>query len=109
MIENNDTKRSPSPDWVSRLEAARTADQIFIAAGTGDSTASVSMHEKAADGRATKIIIPSELQNMAGFVTSAVELAKGVPTSDASTEQNRWKAGDLRSDGKPVVHIPDRR
>ncbi len=65
--------------------------------------------EKAADGRATKIIIPSELQNMAGFVTSAVELAKGVPASDASTEQNRWKAGDLRSDGKPVVHIPDRR
>ena len=56
MIENNDTKRSPSPDWVSRLDAARTADQIFIAAGTGDSTASVSMHEKAADGRWMEIL-----------------------------------------------------
>ncbi|MGI6018057.1 MAG: SPFH domain-containing protein [Marvinbryantia sp.] len=31
---------------------------------------------KVADGQATKIIIPSELQNMAGFVKSAVEIAK---------------------------------
>ncbi len=31
---------------------------------------------KAADGKATKIIIPSEIQNLAGLVTSAVEIAK---------------------------------
>ena len=31
---------------------------------------------KVADGQATKIIIPSELQNMAGLVKSAVEIAK---------------------------------
>lgn len=31
---------------------------------------------KVADGQATKIIIPSELQNMAGFVKAAVEIAK---------------------------------
>lgn len=31
---------------------------------------------KVADGKSTKIIIPSELQNMASLVTSAVELAK---------------------------------
>jgi len=31
---------------------------------------------KAADGQATKIIIPSEIQNLAGLVTSAAELAK---------------------------------
>ncbi len=31
---------------------------------------------KAADGQATKIIIPSEIQNMAGFVTSLTELGK---------------------------------
>ena len=31
---------------------------------------------KAADGQATKIIIPSEIQKLAGLVTSAVELAK---------------------------------
>ncbi len=31
---------------------------------------------KAADGQATKIIIPSEIQNMAGFVTSLTEVGK---------------------------------
>ena len=31
---------------------------------------------KAADGKATKIIIPSEIQKLAGVVTSAVELSK---------------------------------
>ncbi|MCD7956473.1 MAG: SPFH/Band 7/PHB domain protein [Lachnospiraceae bacterium] len=32
--------------------------------------------EKVADGQATKIIIPSELQNVAGLVTAAAEVAK---------------------------------
>ena len=32
--------------------------------------------EKVADGKATKIIIPSEIQSLAGLVTSATELAK---------------------------------
>ena len=32
---------------------------------------------KAADGRATKIIVPSEIQNMAGLVTSLKELTQG--------------------------------
>ena len=31
---------------------------------------------KVADGQATKIIIPSEMQNMAGFVKAAAEIAK---------------------------------
>ena len=33
--------------------------------------------EKAANGQATKIIIPSDIQNLAGIVTSISELAKG--------------------------------
>jgi regulator of protease activity HflC (stomatin/prohibitin superfamily) len=32
--------------------------------------------EKVADGQATKIIIPSEIQNLAGLVTSVTEIAK---------------------------------
>ena len=32
--------------------------------------------EKVADGQATKIIIPSELQNVAGLVKAAAEIAK---------------------------------
>ncbi len=31
---------------------------------------------KAADGKATKIIIPSDIQGMAGLVTSVAEIAK---------------------------------
>ena len=31
--------------------------------------------EKVADGQATKIIIPSEIQSMAGLVTSVKEIA----------------------------------
>ena len=37
---------------------------------------SLEAFEKAADGKATKIIIPSEIQSLAGLVTSATELAK---------------------------------
>ena len=37
---------------------------------------SLEAFEKAADGKATKIIIPSEIQKLAGVVTSAVELSK---------------------------------
>ena len=36
--------------------------------------------EKVADGKATKIIIPSELQNLAGMVTAFSELAKNYKT-----------------------------
>ena len=37
---------------------------------------SLEAFEKAADGKATKIIIPSEIQSLAGLVTSATELAR---------------------------------
>jgi regulator of protease activity HflC (stomatin/prohibitin superfamily) len=37
---------------------------------------SLEAFEKAADGQATKIIVPSDLQNLAGVVTSVAEIAK---------------------------------
>ena len=37
---------------------------------------SLEAFEKAADGKATKIIIPSELQGIAGLTKSIVEVAK---------------------------------
>lgn len=40
---------------------------------------------KAADGKATKIIIPSEIQGVAGLVSSVTEIAKDVkPTTKAN-------------------------
>ena len=38
--------------------------------------------EKVADGRATKIIIPSDIQNMAGLITSIKEIATDLPATD---------------------------
>ena len=37
---------------------------------------SLEAFEAAADGQATKIIIPSDIQNIAGLVTSVTEIAK---------------------------------
>lgn len=37
---------------------------------------SLEAFEKAADGKATKIIIPSEIQGIAGLVKSVTEIAK---------------------------------
>ncbi|NLG81880.1 MAG: SPFH/Band 7/PHB domain protein [Bacilli bacterium] len=41
---------------------------------------------KVADGKSTKIIIPSEIQNLAGLVTSIKELAADVKTDESVTE-----------------------
>ena len=56
-----------------------TADGIrFIREAGADETVlklrSLEAFEKAADGKATKIIIPSEIQNLAGLLASAKEV-----------------------------------
>ena len=49
---------------------------------------SLEAFEKAADGKATKIIIPSEIQNLAGLVTSIKEVAaQPVFVNDAETTE----------------------
>lgn len=39
-----------SPEWVTKLDAAKDAKQLFVVAGYERSTAWISMHEKDADG-----------------------------------------------------------
>ena len=41
---------SDSPEWVTKLEGAKDAKQLFVVAGYEGSTAWISMHEKDADG-----------------------------------------------------------
>ena len=58
-----------------------TADGIRMIREAGADEAvlrikSLEAFEKAADGKATKIIIPSEIQGMAGLAASAKELFK---------------------------------
>ena len=39
-----------SPDWVAALPQAQDAEQLFVVAGVGETTATVSMHEKDENG-----------------------------------------------------------
>lgn len=41
---------SDSPEWVTKLDAAKDASQLFVVAGYERSTAWISMHQKDADG-----------------------------------------------------------
>ncbi len=54
-------------DAIKMLNEANPSDPVIA-------LRSLEAFAKAADGKATKIIIPSEIQNMAGFVTSIKEL-----------------------------------
>lgn len=49
---------APSPQWVRALPDANVADanQLFVVAGIGDTTAWISMHERAADGSWNQIM-----------------------------------------------------
>ncbi len=40
-----------SPDWLTKLDAVKDADQLIVVAGVGDTTAYISMHEKNKDGK----------------------------------------------------------
>ncbi len=56
-------------DGIRMLNEAGATEQVIQLKG-------LEAFEKAADGKATKIIIPSEIQSMAGLVTSVKEIAK---------------------------------
>ena len=46
-----DQKVVDSPEWLTKLDAVKDAEQIIVVAGVGDTTAYVSMHEKNKDGK----------------------------------------------------------
>lgn len=45
-----------SPEWVAGLEQAKDANQLFVVAGVGETTAYVSMHQKDEDGNWKQIM-----------------------------------------------------
>ncbi|MBR4473324.1 MAG: alpha/beta fold hydrolase [Oscillospiraceae bacterium] len=55
-----------SPEWVEKLDAARDADQLFVVAGVGETTAYVSMHEKDASGTWKQIMTTPGFMNELG-------------------------------------------
>ena len=54
---------------------------------------SLETYEKMADGKATKIVVPSEMQNMASFLTSAREILVDDAAKDALEEVIKPKKG----------------
>ena len=46
-----DQKVVESPEWLSKLDAAKDAEQLIVVAGVGETTAFISMHEKNKDGK----------------------------------------------------------
>lgn len=62
-------------DALKMLNEAAPTDRVIA-------IKSLEAFEKVSDGKATKIIIPSDIQNMAGFLTSAKELLSDVPKSN---------------------------
>ena len=49
-------EKRKSPEWVTKLDATKDAEQLIVVAGVGKSTAYVTMHEKNADGEWEQII-----------------------------------------------------
>ena len=45
-----------SPEWVTKLDTAKDAEQLIVVAGYDKNTAYVSMHEKDSDGKWQKIV-----------------------------------------------------
>ena len=67
----------PKPGWVEHDANEIWSTQLGVA---------VEAMQKIANGQATKIIIPSEIQNLAGLVSSLTEVAKTdmEPTADSA-------------------------
>ena len=65
---------------ILRIQQANADGLRFIKEAAPDSAVlqlkSLEAFMKAADGKATKIIIPSEIQNVAGLAKSIAEIAK---------------------------------
>ncbi len=48
--KESENSQEDSPTWVTELAEAENAEQVFVIAGVGDTTAYVSMHERTSDG-----------------------------------------------------------
>ncbi|MBP5603048.1 MAG: peptidase, partial [Treponema sp.] len=73
-------KAKGEAEAIREVQQAKAAGlQMLREAGMDDKVLklrSLEAFEKAADGQATKIIVPADLQNLAGVVTSVAEIAK---------------------------------
>jgi len=71
--------QNATAEGIKRLNEAAPSDKVIALMG-------IEAFEKAADGKATKIIIPSQLQGLAGLTTAVTELVK---TQTPENEENK--------------------
>ena len=62
-----------SPEWVTKLDAAKDADQLIVVAGYDKNTDYVSMHEKDSNGKWQKIISSPGLVGLDGLGQANIE------------------------------------
>ena len=62
-----------SPEWVTKLDAAKDADQLIVVAGYDKNTDYVSMHEKDSNGKWQKIISSPGLIGLDGLGQANIE------------------------------------
>ena len=86
-----------SPEWVGKLDAAQDAQQLFVVAGVGETTAYISMHRKDASGNWKQIITTP------GFISELGKEKEGDGKTPVGTFRFNAAFG---IDGDPGCAIP---
>ena len=63
----------PSPEWVTRLDALKDAQQVIVVAGVDKSTAYITMHEKSSSGEWQQIIATPGFIGLEGLGDANIE------------------------------------
>ncbi|MDO4400296.1 MAG: L,D-transpeptidase family protein [Coriobacteriia bacterium] len=66
----------PSPEWVTKLDATKDAEQLIVVAGVDKSTAYVTMHEKDASGTWQQIIATPGFIGLEGLGKADIDHAR---------------------------------
>ena len=56
FIPNRAFAQTPTPDWIKKIPDVQNANQVVVVAGTGETTAWISMHEKNSAGEFEQIM-----------------------------------------------------
>lgn len=114
-----------SPDWVTKLDAAKDAEQLIVVAGVDKTTAYVTMHEKNKDGEWEQIIATPGFIGKDGLgeanindcytpvgtftIDKAFGLADdpGCQMEYTKVDENYYWSGDDKHDFNKLVNIKD--
>ncbi len=87
-----------SPDWVAELDQAQDADQLFVVAGVGETTAYISMHEKDASGNW------KQLMTTPGFISALGKEREGDGKTPVGTFRFNYAFGIAEDPGCAIPY-----